>query len=67
MLTRDPLGNVAEVEYDVYGHLIATTERRTDDGLGTGMPLEPAVVRYERDRSSNLPGGGNGVPVLEVR
>lgn len=54
VLTRDPLGNVAEVEYDVYGHLIATTERRTDDGLGTGMPLEPAVVRYERDRSGNL-------------
>ncbi len=54
VLTQDPLGNITEVDYDLYGRLISTTERRTDNGLGTGNPLEPAVVRYERDRSGNL-------------
>ncbi|HUQ01541.1 MAG TPA: RHS repeat-associated core domain-containing protein [Kofleriaceae bacterium] len=54
VLTKDPLGNISEVEYDVYGRLSSTVERRTDNGLGTGNPLEPAVVRYERDRSGNV-------------
>lgn len=49
--TRDALGNVTELDYDVYGYVASTTARRTDDGLGTGQPLPPATVRYERDAS----------------